>query len=392
MIYRYSAFEGNKRIDGKIQANDLKECESILISRGLRIIKIEEESNFNINELVGKKFKDSELYIFLHQLNILIKSKIAVPESIKILSEEYKGYKKQSIDRIYKKLVGGISLAEAMNDEEYFPGLIKNMVKVGEESSKLSEILENLSKYYLDKTVFKKKLYSTLTYPIILFVVTLIIVNFLVINILPTFSEIFKNSGAELPLITKILINTSNFIRENFIILMAFIVILVAMFYIYAKTKKGKYRLEKILLRSKLYRNIHLQNFINIMNFLLASKVVMSDSLKIASNSVSNLHLKEEIEMAITKLYSGVSLSEALNKSKFLDNITLSLIKVGEKSSSMDEVFNSLKNYYENKIEMDSRRFLALIEPIIIILLSFFVGYIVFSIALPMFDISSYIS
>lgn len=391
MIYKYTAFEEDKRVNGQIESETLKDCEALLLSKGLRIIKIEEVSQLNLNSLFSKKFNETEMYIFFYQLYILIDSKITVPESIYILSQNYKSDKKTILNNVYNNLIGGTSLADSLKNEDVFPKFVENMIKVGEKSSNLKDVLKDLSDFYFDKQIFRKKLHSTIAYPIILLIVTIVIINFVVLNILPNFIDIFKNAGVDIPLITKVLISSALFIKKHILIILSLVIILAAVLLIYCKREKGKYLLETILLKSKFYRDIQVQNFVNMLSFLLSAGVVMTEALEIVMNSSANLHVKEEVRESITQLYGGVNLSDSLNNSKFFDNITLSILKVGEKSSSIDRVLKSLKKYYEKKIEIDSKRFLSLVEPVIILLLSVFVGFVVFSIAIPMFDITNYI-
>lgn len=391
MIYRYTVLNGNERIDGQIEADSLLECEEKLISRGYSIVKIDKVSKLNLENYKNREFKNEELYILFYQLHILIESKISIPEAVLILSNTYAKSKAMHLKNIYKNIAGGMKLSESIGDEKVCPKFAVNMIKIGEESAQLDLVLKELSNYYFEKEIFKKKLYTTLTYPAILFISTILIMNFLVLYILPTFSNIFAESGVELPFITRILIKASNILRLNFIYFFSAIILIIASALIYIRTDSGKLKLEKILLKSKLYRVIQSYNFIAMMNFLLNSKVIVSEALKISRESLDNLHMKAEIYKAVDKLYGGVDLAESLKGSKFFDNISLSILRVGEKSSSIEKVMNSLKKYYEKKLDMDSKKFLAFIEPIIILILSIFVGFVVLSIALPMFDVVNYI-
>ncbi|MDY2987326.1 MAG: type II secretion system F family protein [Peptoniphilus sp.] len=391
MIYKYTALDGDKRLTNQIEAASLSECEEKLLSMGLRIIKVEPVSKLNLDDLFSKKFKNEDLYIMFYQLYILINAKLNVPDSVLILSNSYEKQKAKHLKNVYKNILGGFTLAESLNNEKVCPKFAENMIKIGEESSSLSLILKELSNYYFEKEIFKKKIYSALTYPIILFISTVIISNFLVLYIFPTFTEIFYSSGVELPIVTRILISFSNFFRTNFLIISSLLILVGITLFTYFKTESGKFKFEKFLIKFKLYRVIQTHNFISMMSFLLNSKVIMSSALEITRDSMSNLHMKKEIEKSIAMLYSGIDLSESLEESVFFDSISLSILKVGEQASSVDKVIKSLKDYYEKKLEMDSKKFLSLIEPIIILILSIFVGFVVLSIAIPMFDVVNYI-
>lgn len=390
MIFKYTAFDENKKISGRLDAKSLRDCEEKLLKKGYRIVKIEEQNSLSL-EINNSKFSDEELHILLYQFSILINSKINIPAALEIISKNYQGKKHDSLIRIYKKVIGGMSLSKAFEDETLFPKMVKNMIAIGENSSQLGNVFDNLSTYYYDLSVFKKKIQSTLIYPIILLITTLVIINFLVLNILPNFADIFENAGAELPLPTRILMSSALFIKKNLLIILLSIICILIFSFIYFKSSKGRYKLEKLLIKSNFYREIQVQRFITMMDFLVSSKVLVADALNIIEESIDNIHFKEEINEYRKNLYSGMTLSDSIRTSKFFDNIVISMIATGEKSATLDKIVKSLKEYINKKFEIDSKRFLVLIEPIIILLLAIFVGYVVLSIAIPMFDIVNYI-
>ncbi|EGY78116.1 hypothetical protein HMPREF9129_1802, partial [Peptoniphilus indolicus ATCC 29427] len=166
MIYKYTALDGDKRLINQIEAASLSECEEKLLSMGLRIIKVEPVSKLNLDDLFSKKFKNEDLYIMFYQLHILINSKLNVPDAVLTLSNSYEKQKAKHLKNVYKNILGGFTLAESLGNENVCPQFAENMIKIGEESSSLSLILEELSNYYFEKEIFKKKIYSAFTYPI----------------------------------------------------------------------------------------------------------------------------------------------------------------------------------------------------------------------------------
>ncbi|EFI42366.1 type II secretion system F family protein [Peptoniphilus sp. oral taxon 386] len=389
MIFKYKALDfKDNLIEDRLEANSEKEAISILRSRNLRPIKIVEINKINVDIVLKRRtFNNEDLHILLYQLYVLVNAKNTIPSAFRVLLKSYSGKKNKILKKVYQDLLSAKPLSDALKESGEFPNLVVNMIGVGENSSNMILILKNLSEYYLNKVKLDKKIRNALSYPILLFVVTFFIVNFLMLNILPTFAEVFKNSGAELPYITQILINISTFINKNIIIIILNFLIAILLLEIFFKTYRGRYTLDKIKLKNKFYKTIIVKRFVNMLNYLISSKATMSNSLEIIIDSTENFVVKEHIKNAIRDLYDGISLSDSLRNTGLFSEAALSMLNIGEETSELDNILRALDDYYEHEIYFKSQKYVSLVEPIIILVLSIFVGFIVISIAMPMFDL-----
>ncbi|MDO5040789.1 MAG: type II secretion system F family protein, partial [Peptoniphilus sp.] len=237
------------------------------------------------------------------------------------------------------------------------------------------------------RLIFEKKIKNALVYPIILVTVTILVVNFLILHILPTFQSIFEDSGLALPLVTRLLIEISNFIGKNFIALTGIFIFVILAFVLYFNSEKGKLNLDGLKLRSDLYKMNLMNNFVSMMKLLLQSGATVSESINIMAVFAENAVLRKTLEKSARAVYKGLSLSESLKDSKIFSEMDKSMLKIGEESSNLSEILDSLSYYYSYEIEIRQQRFLAVFEPAIILVLSLFVGFIVISMAMPMFDL-----
>ncbi|CDZ75098.1 putative bacterial type II secretion system protein F [Peptoniphilus sp. ING2-D1G] len=389
MRFKYKAFDlGNNIIKGEIEAHSDKEVLYKIREQGLRPVKITQVSEFNRDiKLFDKPFRAESLYIFLYQLYVLLNSDITVVKSFEILKSMYQGTQRKIIDAIHRDLISANTLSQSLSNAAVFPELLINMVKIGENSSNLPEIFANLSEYYRNRIIFEKKIKNALIYPIILLLVTILVVNFLILHILPTFQSVFEDSGSKLPIITELLLKISKFINKNFITFFGISVFILLALIIYFNSQRGKLYFDKLKLKSNLYKMSLMNNFISMMKLLIKSGATVSESIDIMALSVENKILKKTLEQASKDIYRGFSLSESLKNSKIFSEMDKSMLKIGEESSNLSEILDSLSYYYRYEIEIKQQKFLAVFEPAIILVLSLFVGFIVISVAMPMFDL-----
>lgn len=388
MIFICKVIDENNEISiNKIESKNKEEVLNTIRSKGLRPISIKEESkNINI-DIKGKVFKTEDLSHLLYEMHILLGASITVPKAIEICAKNYDGNKRKLLSKIHSEISSAKTLSDALKETNEFPRIVINMVKVGEESANLSDVLYKLSKYYSDKVKFEKKVRNALAYPILLLVVSIIVVNFLVFNILPTFAEIFRNSNADLPIPTRVLIGISTYFKDNLIYISLVIVAMLLLIFSYSKSKKGKYYFDKIAFKNKMNRRILTREFLSMFNILVDSGITVSKSLEIIEESMYNLVFKEKILKIIEDVYKGMSVSESVKSQNLFDPMVVSMLSVAEESNEMPMVLDRLYKYYETDIESKHEKYISIFEPIMILILSIFVGFIVISVAIPMFDL-----
>ena len=384
MIYKYKAFRGREKVKGNIKADNLKEAKEKLKREGLRPIKIEENIESSNSFDFKKKLKDEDLYILFRQLSLFINSGINIESAFEILSTQFSKDKGKILSDIRDNLRSGTSLSDAMNMTGAFRNLVINMVYVGENTSSLGKIFNKLSDYYIKKRKTRSKIIEAMAYPIILLVTSIFIIIFLIINVIPSFAEIFSDNNNLLPLPTRILLGFSNFIYRNYLFIILGILLLVSVALIYHK--KHPKTFHSFLLKSSYYEMTKSMNLSFNMNLLLGSGLTVDRSLEIISKMEKNVSLKERYQEILTKLKAGEHLYKSFQEAGVFSNILLSMIRVGEESSSLSEVFSIMSSYYDEELNSRNQKFLGLMGPILIIIMALIIGFIVLSIALPIFD------
>lgn len=271
-----------------------------------------------------------------------------------------------------------------MNMTGAFPSLVINMVYVGENTSSLGKIFDKLSDYYIKKRKTQSKIIEAMAYPCILLVTSIFIINFLIINVIPSFSEIFSDNNNMLPLPTRILMGFSNFVYKNYLFIIFGLVLIIAIAIIY--NKKNPKTLHSFLLKSSYYKMTRSMNLSFNMDLLLGSGLTVDRSLEVISMMEKNLVLREKYEEILIKLKSGEHFYKSAQEAGVFSKILISMIRVGEESSSLKNIFSIMSSYYEEELNSRNQKILGLLGPILIIIMALIIGFIVLSIALPIFD------
>ncbi|MFR8743740.1 MAG: type II secretion system F family protein [Peptoniphilus sp.] len=384
MIYNYKAFRGNEKVRGNIKADNLKEAKEKLKREGLRPIKIEENIESSNSFEYKKKFKNEDLYILFRQLSLFINSGINIENAFEILSSQFPKDKGKILADIRDSLRSGSDLSDSMRMTGAFPSLVINMVYVGENTSSLGKIFDKLSSYYIKKRKTQSKIIEAMAYPCILLLTSIFIINFLIINVIPRFGEIFSDNNNLLPLPTRFLMGFSNFVYKNYFFIILGVLLVVAIAFI--RHRKKPRTLHSFLLKSSYYKMTRAMNLSFNMDLLLGSGLTVDRSLEIISNMERNSVLKEKYQEILTNLRSGEPLYKGAQEAGVFSKVLVSMIRVGEESSSLREIFSIMSSYYEEELNSRNQKILGLMGPILIIIMALIIGFIVLSIALPIFD------
>ena len=384
MIYKYKAFKGSEKIKGNIDATSIKDAKEKLKREGLRPIKIEENIESTNSFDFNRKFKNEDLYILFRELSLLISSGISLETAFEILSSEFSKDKGKILNSLRDNLRSGTSLSESVEATKAFPNLVVNMIYVGENTSSLGKIFNSLSNYYIKKRETNSKIIEALAYPIILLITAVFVINFLIINVIPSFGEIFSSNDNLLPLPTRILLNFSNFMYKNYIFVIIILLIIMAIILIYHR--KNPKTFHKLILKSKYYKMTKSLKFTFNMDLLLGAGLTVDRSLEIISSMEDNVVLKEKFREILFDIKSGESFYKSANKVKIFPKILVSMIRVGEESSNLKEVFGIMSGFYDEELNSYNKKFFGILGPILIIIMALIIGFIVLSIALPVFD------
>lgn len=334
-----------------------------------------------------------DLVFFARQLATLLDSGINLHKSLEALLKQIDSVTlNKAIARVKKDVEAGLTLRDALaKHPQIFSELWVNLVESGEASGSLPLVLDRLAKYLEMQANFRRKIVSALLYPAILFMVAVGAILFFITNIVPTFSNLFKGFGAELPLITKVLIQLSTIVRTGFIPAVVFVILFHFIFRQFAKTANGRRMIDTVKLRLPVFGNffkiLSVERFTSEMATLIEGGVPILYALEITERSVGNKVLEAVIKRVKTSVREGRPLAELLEKSAFFEPMVVQMIFVGEEIGELAKMFRRVADFYDAYAETFISRFATMFEPIMLVFMGGIIGVMVIALFLPIFSI-----
>ncbi|MDO5047296.1 MAG: type II secretion system F family protein [Anaerococcus sp.] len=335
--------------------------------------------------------------LFLKQLSLLLNAGVSLDQSLVIIKDQ--GMDKRlgkSLARVLASLDRGKSIYEAFNKEvKAFGPTLVAFVRSGDESGKLAGILESYADFLDFDSKNKAQIKQAFIYPIILLIVTVFVISLLMTLVIPSFIVTFDNAQMALPLTTRILIDISNIFSNYGGLFLAFLTLIIIIVFILYKKETYRLVLDTYLFSLPFFRNFRRLNIeyqiTSLLYILRSGDINIIDCIEIIKKSFKNHYLKEVSDQMVIDLKSGHSLSESLARRGIFSNLLVSMVKVGEDSGNLVESLAKASDYYSNEYIYKLKKFSRLAEPALILVMSLVVGFVVFSITIPMFDSINYI-
>ena len=392
--------ETGKIETGMFAAFSKLDVHSFLLAEGYEVYEITPQKNISKTfTLFTAKFTASELDFFLTQLSTFLKSGITLVESIKILSKQCK---KKGQQNVYKSLIYELTMGENFSEAlqkqgNLFPRLLINMIKSSELTGDLPETLDDMADYYREIEKTRKQMMSALTYPLVVLVFAIAVLVYIMVLVVPQFVDIYGSLGTTLPPITIAILNVSNFLKKNLLMLGIVLLVFIIIFIILFKTiKVFKTVVQTILMNIPIIGKIIIYNEITMFTKTFASllnhNVYITDCMEVLSKITNNEVYKMLIFDTITNLARGEAISNSFKNHWAFPVIAYEMILTGEKTGQLGPMMDKVANYYQEQHKNAVNQIKAFIEPVMIIVLAVIVGVVLLSVVLPMFDMYQQIS
>ena len=393
--YRYVIVNAmGKKENGTFEAENETEVRNFLLSQDYEVISIKVRPPYDIDINDYSKMKVSELSFSLTQLSTYIKSGIPLVDAVKILAKQAtKPASKKAFQRLVYELLKGESLSNAMiKQEKVFPKLLINMVKTAEMTGDLPSILDDMADYYTSMERTRKQMKSAMTYPIVVLTVAFAVLIFMLTYLVPQFASMFEENDAELPAITLAVLGASDFIKENYIVLIIAILGIVIGFIIaYKKVVGFRTAVQTFLMHIPVVKSIiiysEVANFTKTFASLINHGVFITDSMEILSRITNNEVYKRIINKTLHNLGKGNSISESFRGEWAFPVVAYEMLVTGESTGQLGLMMEKVADHFQalHKSVIDQLK--SLMEPLMICALAGVVGIILLSIVEPMFSI-----
>jgi type IV pilus assembly protein PilC len=349
---------------------------------------------FNQEISFNKSFPDKKKEQFYAEISLLLSAGTDIKTALELIVDETEKEKDRLLlEGIKNDIINGLSFSEALKKTEKFTDYEYYSLKVGEETSRVDLVLSDLALFFKQKVAQKRKITSTLSYPIFLLVASFGMVIFLLKFLVPMFEGILTSFGKKLPALTQFVVDASAAVGDYFLLFLLFFVGIFIL--VYKIRKKEWFRKATALLILKtpvvgdLAQKIYLTRFCHSMNLLISAKNPLLSSIGLVKKMIDYYPIQSALTVVEADIMDGQLLNESMRAFPIFPKKMIALIKVAEEVNKLDVIFKSLDEQYSTELEHQSEVFGKLLEPFIILFISFIVGFIVVAMYLPMIEINT---
>lgn len=398
-LYSYKGLKNNGvEVKASINADSESQAKQRIRSMGIMLISLKEEKSESETKKSGISFSGGvsvqDLSVVTRQLATLIKAKITIVESLSALEDQTENKTLRIIlSEVKQKVNEGSSLAQAIKDyPKVFNNVFVNMVDAGEQSGTLEVVLLRLAEFTEGQVSLKNKIRGAMIYPVIMMAVGALLMGIIFVFVIPKITKVFVSMKKELPIQTKICIWISNFIKDYWwaIIIGGFLTW--SFFLKYINTESGRDKWHKAILKMPIVGDlatmINVSRFCSTLSTLLGSGVPILTSLRIVSNLIGNVHIQKAVVDCRESVSEGGSLATPLERSGLFPPLVTHMIRLGEKSGEIQEMLQIVGQNYEDQVNTKLGGLTSVLEPIMMVGMGGAVGFIVFSVIVPMMEIN----
>lgn len=396
-IFSYKAKDNNKKFKtGRIVAVNEDLALKYLTNRGFSsiLLKILPQLEFKVISIFSR-ITGKDLVIFSRQFSIMMTANVSITEALLTIFEQTDNIKfKDIISKVVYDVDNGVSLSDALKKHpRVFSNFYCSVVKAGETSGKLDNVLEYLADEIEKDYDLVKKFRGALIYPVFimtgLFIVGIVFIFF----VLPSLTKILEETGGELPLSTRLVIGASNFLQNYYLFLIIAVISIIIFLRFYLKTGNGKrvknYVSINFPIIGKIFRLVYLVRFSSSLSTLLKGGVSLIKSLEISTEIINNNYYSDAIDKSIEEINEGGSVSSSLIDSPYFPKMVPQIMMVGEKTGRMEESLDEITKFYEKELNGKLNNLNSLLEPLIMVIMGIGVGIMVAAIILPMYNMAS---
>lgn len=402
--YEYVALKpgSSGQVKGRIEADTERDARSKIRSKGevpisIVPIKVKKSGSFLIGAYLQYRSYQGDVMLFTTQMSTLIRSGIIITDALRVLSEQSTNRQFSNVvSLVHQALVErGVTFAAALADfPQCFSSLYVSMVKAGESTGTLPDVLDRLAKYAKRRAALENRIRSAMTYPIIMCVMGACVVTFLLSYLVPKILPILEQRHKALPLATEILIRVSDFVKNYWFLAVIFVIVLMIIYKAVASTKKGRFFFDNLAITMPIFGELKrkgaVSRFCITLSSLLKSGVKIEEALTIVEEVVDNAVVAKTVREIAEKIREGESISGPLLGNKVFPRVVTFMISVGEKAGSeeLQEMLDNIAEAYDVEVEQSAERLTAMLNPLMLLVLAGMVVFILFAILMPIMNLN----
>lgn len=393
-IFLYKAMNASGvNFEGSIDVKDATEARALLTRKRLTVVSVKKKPT-DIKLNMGSGIKSKDIARFTRQFSAMCSAGLPMLQSLSILEEQADNpVMKGTIHKLSQSINGGTSLADALAmHPKIFNKLYVHMVAAGEAGGILEGILLRLAEYQEANERLKRKVKKAMTYPMIVLIVALVVMVVLLTFVVPTFANIFAQGGGQLPLPTQIVMNASDLLKDYFLLWVSAIVLGFVGFSYAMKAPKLRREFDRLKLKAPLFGDLETKSsvsrFSRTLGTLLNAGVSIIDALHVTAKTSGNMMVEESILKIATAISGGKPIAEPMKDAGIFPPMVVQMTSVGERTGGLGNMLLKVADFYDEEVDAAVDSLTSMIEPLIIVFLGGFIGFILVAMYMPMFSLS----
>ena len=339
-----------------------------------------------------RRIPAQEFVVFNQELAALLKAGLPLLQTLDLMLERMKNQHFRSVlTDIRDRVKSGTDLSEAFAEHgDLFPRLYPSSLKAGERSGELEQVIRRFIRYMRLVLDARRRVISALIYPAVLVCLSITMIAIMAIYVVPKFMGFFNELGADLPLITQIVLAVSTFASSNWPLILIVLIVGTVALRTWGRTDTGRLALDRLKLRllflGPVLHRFAMSEFCRSLSTLLSGGIPLVPAFEIAVSSVGNAYVRSRLEPTIQMVREGKPFHDALEKSEIFTDMAIDMVKVGEATGSLDDMLSSVADFLDEQVETRMARLLSLVEPMMLVFMGIIIAILLISIYLPMFS------
>jgi type IV pilus assembly protein PilC len=385
-------------VEGVYVADSETRLRRDLEEKGMYVLSLQRRAAFSPS-FRGRRhrIKRQEFLVFNQELATLLKAGMPLVQSLDILRQRVANPTfKTVLDSVHDRVRSGSALSDAFAEHgSMFPAVYSASLLAGERSGNLDAVIRRYVGYEKIIGALKRRTISALIYPAILVTMMILLIGVIVLKVVPAFSDFYANFDRALPLSTRIIVAVSNFVVSNIGFIIVGIIGVVVAAVSWGRRPAQRHRLDRWVLDLPLVgetaRKFYTTQLARMLGTLLGGGIPLVNALEISARSVSNRHLSHELERVRVRVQEGQGFANALRERGIFPDVAVKMVEVGESTGALQEMLNSLAEFYDEEIETEVGRLITLVEPVLLVFMGIVIAVVVLALYMPLFELSSVI-
>ncbi|HZR24947.1 MAG TPA: type II secretion system F family protein [Vicinamibacterales bacterium] len=339
-----------------------------------------------------------EFLVFNQELATLLKAGMPLVQSLDLLKGRVTSPTLRAVlEDVHERVRSGTALSDAFAAHgDLFPSVYTASLLAGERSGNLDAVLRRYVEYTKIIATVKRKTVSALVYPAILITLALGLVSIIVLKVVPQFSDFYASFNAQLPLVTRVIVRLSDFIRGQFLLIVVTLAAAIVGALVWVRQPGQKARFDHLILRipmlGEIAQKFATSQMARTLATLLGGGLPLVNALDIASKSIGNQYIAKELDVVSSRVREGESFWRALEARKVFPDVAVKMAEVGESTGALQEMLNTVADFYDEEISTNMERFVTLVEPVLLVIMGIVIAGLLLALYMPLFQLSSVLS